>query len=718
MIPRGIEAWAVALAVGVWVGIGAPTPVAVTVSVVLVAGYAARRWRSLLLLLLGLLGGLLSGQVASSRAASTRAAEVPDGRVTITAVALTDPVGTFESSALVAPVALLRDSGWQGWRGPNLLVNGVPSEVMVGELVTVVGSIDQGLDTFRGRPIGGTMRTRSAIRISGASNPLLALGNMMRRHVLGSLDAAGRSPPGALLTGFLIGDVSRLPDRDEEALRSAGLSHFVAVSGSNVALFLAAWWIVTAPMSLGPRQRAAFGILGITVFAVITRWEPSVVRASVMAVLVLTGRWAGRPLTPWTALGGAVALSLLFTPDLAGSAGFGLSVAATGGIIAGSPVFVMRRPRAVWAVLGATVSAQAAVAPLLLIWFGSIPLLAPLTNLLAAPVVVASTAVGGIGAVLHIVPLVSLGSALASVVLLIARTAAELPQLDVVQAIALTVPTVVALRVAPLRPVMLGVVLVIVTISIGPVRPPEVPTVHFLDVSQGDATLFIGPRGEVILVDGGPDPGTLRSHLRRFGVRRIDLLIVTHRHADHTAGIVGLSQAVAVGVVWHPPQLGSDSPLDDLVAEFRAAPVLVLVPRPGEGVRVGAFDVTVLGPLRSYASPNDGSIVVEIRWGETSVLMSGDIEAYAQHDLGPLRRSVLKVPHQGSATSDLEWIAASAPAVAVISVGPNNFGHPSEAVIETLEASGSLVLRTDVSGTITIPFDRVLEVAMGLPSAP
>lgn len=709
-------------------------PVAVAASFVAVTGYAVRRRRSVLvqrrggslptdfrdaalILALGLLAGMVVGQAAHGRAAATRAAVVPEGRVTITAVALTDPAGDYEPSALVAPVALLNDSGWLEWRGPALLVNGVPGNVMAGELMLVDGSIEPGRDSFRGRPVGGVMQARSAERIAAASNPLLALGNTMRRHVLGSLDAAARSPSGALLAGFLIGDVSRLPDEDREALRSAGLSHFVAVSGSNVALFLGAWWIAGAPLGLGPRQRAAFGIFGIAVFAVITRWEPSVVRASVMAALVLVGRWSGRPVTPWTALGGAVALSLLAAPDLAGSAGFGLSVAATGGIIAGSPVWAMRRPRPLWAVLGATISAQAAVAPLLLVWFGSIPLLAPLTNLLAAPVVAASTAMGGIGAVLHIGPLVGLGTALASVVLIIARTAAELPQLDVLQTIGLTVPAVIAVRVAPLRPVMLGVVAVVVTVSIAPAKPPEVPTVHFLDVGQGDATLFVGPSGETILVDGGPDPGVLRAHLRSFGVRRIDLLIITHGHADHTAGIVGLSRVVSVGMVWHSPQLGDDSPLDDLLAEFRSVGVPVSAPRPGEAVRIGALDVTVLGPLRPYADPNDGSVVAEVRWGGISVLMSGEIDSFAQADLGPLRSDVLKVPHHGAATSDPAWLTGSAPAIAVISVGPNDFGHPSDVVIDTLEAVGARVMRTDRLGTITIPFDRVFELATGLPSA-
>jgi competence protein ComEC len=678
-------------------------------------GYFARRHPSLLLCSVGLLAGLLVGQAAEARAVATREAELPQGRVAMSAVVLTDPIDERGPSALMVPVRLLHQGEWVAWRGPVLLLHGAPDNVMAGEIVVVDGVIERGRDSFRGRAIAGTMQARIAYRVAPAPNPLLAVGNLMRRHLLGSLDSAARSAPGALLTGFLIGDVSRLPDADNEALRLAGLSHFVAVSGSNVALFLAAWWIAGAPLRMGQRQRAIFGLLGIIVFALITRWEPSVVRASVMAGLVLVGRSAGRPITPFTALGGAVALSLLAAPDLSGNAGFGLSVAATAGIIVGAPLWVGLRPRLLWAVLGATISAQAAVAPLLLIWFGAVPLLAPLANLLAAPLVAAATAVGGVGAVLHLQALVDLGTGLAMAVLVIARTAGDLPQLDAVHAALLAIPAVLAVWMGPLRPVLLAIVAIVVVSSIAPPRPPEVATAHFLDVGQGDATLFVGSSGETILVDGGPDPALLRAHLRAFGVRRIDLLIITHHHADHTTGLVGLLSTVAVGMVWYPPQLGLGSSLDELIDGFDASGVPASVPNPGSRVRLGEFRVVVLAPLRAYASPNDGSIVADVQWRGVSVMMAGDIETYAQNDLGPLRSDVLKVPHQGAATSDLEWLAASAPAVAVISVGRNDFGHPSDLVVDTLEAAGSIVLRTDSSGTVTLRLDRFI-LSTGLPS--
>jgi beta-lactamase superfamily II metal-dependent hydrolase len=161
-----------------------------------------------------------------------------------------------------------------------------------------------------------------------------------------------------------------------------------------------------------------------------------------------------------------------------------------------------------------------------------------------------------------------------------------------------------------LRPVLAAVAVIVVGLAVVPAGPPSGPVVSFLDVGQGDAALLRGPGGEVILIDGGPDPVLLRSHLRSAGVRRIDLLIVTHRHADHTTGLVGLH--VPVGRVWHPPQLGEGPPFDALIAEQVARGAVVGVPPVGTVAAIGAFTIEVLGPLRRYASPNDGSLVVSV----------------------------------------------------------------------------------------------------------
>jgi competence protein ComEC len=314
-------------------------------------------------------------------------------------------------------------------------------------------------------------------------------------------------------------------------------------------------------------------------------------------------------------------------------------------------------------------SAQVAVAPLLLLWFGSVPLMAPVTNLVAAPVVSASTAFGGIGAVFGIDWFVTVGTGLAAVVLAIARTAADLPQLGVAATGVLSIVGLIAIRARWIRPLVAFGVALAVVIAVAPPGRPAEATVHFLDVGQGDATLFTGPSGEAILIDGGPDPE------------------------------------------------GEGGPFDEVVAEVRASGSPVAIPEPGDEVVIGSLRVRVVAPQRRYANPNDGSVVVIVSEPSgATVVMSGDIEVPAQREVGLLLGDVMKVPHQGAATSDLEWLDRSAPRVAVISVGPNDYGHPSDEVIATLERAGAIVLRTDRDGTVSLPMAEAVRAATALAS--
>ena len=128
-------------------------------------------------------------------------------------------------------------------------------------------------------------------------------------------------------------------------------------------------------------------------------------------------------------------------------------------------------------------------------------------------------------------------------------------------------------------------------------------------------------------------------------------------------------------------------------------------PPVGEVYRLGAVTLSVNGPFRQYASSNDQSIVLTVSGPEKSMLLAGDIETYAQADLGHLRADVLKVPHHGAGTSDPDWLDGVGAEIAVISVGTNDFGHPVPWVITELEESGATVLRTDLEGDVVLPLD-------------
>ena len=652
------------------------------------------------------MAAVLSGWSTAGRVADTLHAEPPEGPVILAGRVADEPVAEGGNSRFVFSADFrLVSAEWKIAALPPLAVTGTrPARgLTAGDRVLVRGMLRAVPGRVRGDPVAGRIPDASLEFVSGSPNPLFKVGNALRSRVSRRLDERGESESTGLLRGFLIGDTSGIERRTAEDLRRAGLSHFVAVSGSNVALFLAGWWLVTAPIAARPRMRAAIGLVGLAIFVVVTRWEPSVVRAAVMAGLVLGGRVAGFPIDAWTALGVAVTGLVLFSGDLALNVGFQLSAVATAGVLLGAGAFAGKRPAWAWTALAATLSAQAAVTPLLLLHFGSVPLLSPIANMGAVPLVTASTVAGGLGVVLG--SGAAIGGALfaADGVLWVARLASGWPQLGPAGAAAAAVAAAL-FRLRVLRPMLSVAVLAALAPLVAPVALPRGPTVTFLDVGQGDAILLRDDLGTVVLVDGGRDPLLLADGLRRHGVARVDLLIATHGDADHSGGLAGLVDDAGVGRIWVPDQPDLGDVLPGIVDAAIGRGIPVDPQRSGAVVRMGRFSIHVLGPHRRFKSPNDGSIVLWVEAAGRTLLLPADIEAVAQRELPPLRPDVLLVPHHGSATSDLEWLGRTAGGVAVISVGQNTYGHPAPLVVTALHDAGARTFTTLQAGDVSVAF--------------
>jgi len=241
------------------------------------------------------------------------------------------------------------------------------------------------------------------------------------------------------------------------------------------------------------------------------------------------------------------------------------------------------------------------------------------------------------------------------------------------------------------------------------------PAYHALDVGQGDATFIELPDSTRLLIDAGVDGNVLREVREILGSDRyIDIGIITHLQKDHFYGFVPLLKQYRFGVIlWNGRVDAADKKdWDAIKSEAAAQHIPMLAVGRGDSIRSHSERTDILSPGPEYREsfePNDTSVVSHIRTTTWSALITGDIDAVLEHDLGRrfgpvLRSDILKVPHHGSAySSTSEFIEAVAPEVAIISVGLHNtYHHPSKDTMQRYLAEGAQVFRTDLDGMVTV----------------
>ena len=541
---------------------------------------------------------------------------------------------------------------------------------------------------------------------------------------------------GGLLVGFVTGDTRLLPPEDRAAMQATSLTHLTAVSGTNVAIVIGGVLGLAGLLRAPPALRRTAVAAVVPWFAFLTRFEPSVLRAGSMALLLLLAGVRGHVRDARYALAVAVLLLVLLDPRLAGSLGLLLSATATAGVLLVAPLvrdrLPARVPRRLATLVGVTIGAQVAVLPVLLATFGELALVSVPANLLAVPAAVVAATLSFVATALAVVhvELAAWGFALAGpgarMVLLVAEhlsgrgTAVDVTRpLTVVAAGAgllwLLAASGGAARRVGAAVTVLALLLAGLPAVTGGLRPAGL-TITAIDVGQGDAFLVESPAVRV-LVDAGED-GTAARWLRQHGRRHLDLVVVTHPHLDHVGGVPEVLRRIRVGAVWALP-LPTELPEAAEVWRVAAARgIPVRAPSQASTVQLADVTIEVLHPPpgRPYrfarSELNESSLVLRFHHAGSRLLTTGDIELQAQRDLlasdrQRLRAEVLAVPHHGAATTDPAFLAAVAPEVAIISAGEDNrHGHPHADTLTALDALGAQIRRTDREGTLTVRVPR------------
>jgi competence protein ComEC len=631
--------------------------------------------------------------------------------------------------------ATLRESIW-------LNADGASPHAVRGDAVSFEGVLrvpgDPGfVDALHHKGIVVEVQANRFDRLGPASNPFVRATQVFRAFVGRSIGRLFPPREAGLLMGLALGDASRLDPGLARDFQATGLGHLLVVSGENVAMVLAPMLALALALRLTRWPRFLLGFATVVFFVVLTGAEPSVMRAGIMATLTLVGVLLGRPRSTASILAVAVMGLLVLDPWLVWSIGFQLSVAATAGMVALASPLAERigrlLPKPVSLAAGTTLAAQLGVTPILLFHFHEVPGVTLFANLAAFPAVSPALLLGIAAASIGLVA-PALGRLVAGVAMIPLRylelIADRLAKAPVGHITSGGGPLVVVIGVAVVfalawwlrtgwRPPRAAVV---ITVAVFPLvvwstalgtGPPSGLTIRFIDVGQGDAALVTTPEGAHILVDGGPDPDQVATRLEALGVKRLDVVVATHPHADHIIGLPTVLARFPVGLVLEPGCPDTSSIQTDLDTAITGEHLTVRYPRLGDAFTVGGVRLDVMSPDRCWvdtnSDPNNDSLVILLTYREDSVLLGGEPEQPAQQQMldehEPLEAEVLKVPHHGAATSLPAFFQAVDAEVAVISVGPNTYGHPVPSTIQAIEATGAQVWRTDQHGDVVITFD-------------
>ena len=514
--------------------------------------------------------------------------------------------------------------------------------------------------------------------------------------------ASGGGDSGALIPGMVLGDTSLQSATFKNEMRRSGLTHLVAVSGANFAivstfiLYLMQFVFRKIPLRLG--ATAIF----LIAFIALVRPSPSVLRAAAMAAVLLIAQGTHRGRDSLPALGFAIAAVVVADSWQVRDPGFALSVLATAGLLIAAPRLVEKfssvMPKPLAIVIATPLAATLFCSPVIVAISGQLSLMSIVANVLAAPAVAPITIVGFVAALISpVLPSLShlLLWCVKPLAAFVAWIAAVISDYSVITFATgakgfFIIAGFLALGYFSNRKIVITGLLILIAISWLLRFPGGDWQIANCDVGQGDSMVVNLGGHRAIVIDTGPDPIAEDRCLHQLGVKKIELLILTHVHADHVGGLDGALRDRTVVAQW----------FGNVRAGTRAT---FTSDR-------GPVTVEVLWPQGQWADeqisdPNNSSIAVVLRTPDFSLFAGGDMEPLTQAQIAPLvgRVDIYKVCHHGSKFQDESFTRALSPTISIISVGAGNtYGHPAPETIQSLTRLGSRVLRTDLDGAIAI----------------
>ncbi len=544
--------------------------------------------------------------------------------------------------------------------------------------------------------------------------------------------------------GILLGDTSDIESEIKEDFRKCNLSHMLAVSGAHLSYLVLGINTVLSKKSFGIRRRKILSIIFILIFMVIVNMSPSVVRAGISTIIAIFATLIYRKQDTYTTISIALLLTLLNNPFAIFDVGLQLSYLATLSIIVFYSKFTQKQfnnkvKKYLYESAMLTFSANILILPITIYEFNTIPINSIMSNLLAGPLLGICIILGMFTVIISIIlfpvskliafPLQIILKILIKIIELISKIpfgnyTVKTPWFIVVFLTYVIIATLIYNKKKITKILTMITLIIFIAMQVFAfVNIEGKLKIYFIDVGQGDSMLVKTIKGKNILIDGGgsKDPDydigekILVPYLLDRRIKTLDYVIISHFDEDHATGVAQILGKIDVSSIILTRQLEENDIYRHILSIAKEKKIKLIYVKEGDVLKIGGIKISIIHPenkLMINNPMNNNSIVCKVEYNSFSMLLTGDIEMEAEELILRkninLKADVLKVAHHGSKTSTTgEFLKAINPKVALIGVGKNNnFGHPSNEVIQRLKENGTRIYRTDENGEISITVNK------------
>ena len=582
---------------------------------------------------------------------------------------------------------------------------------------------------------------------SDKSDPRILFLYNIRNRISEMINSSLPKEEAAFLNAVIVGDKHWLDEEEKDNYTKAGLAHLLSISGLHVAFVAYMLREFLKVFRINDKAKDIICSIFITYYVLMIGAPPPALRSLIMMFVLLWGKHLKREYDMVASASFAVIIMLVLNPLLIHNQGFIISFGCIYSIsLLYEPIYKILDklilPAFIRKALALSISIQIGIGPILIYYFNYLSLVNILVNIIAVPLAFLIIAAGFIGVMVGtIFPIlgvyvfsidyyfIHLLSKTVEIAVSLPFSGIFVPSLSLFfyllyYGIVITIffkDKYIGIYTRKKYSILIFLSVIIFVYFAKYVLNDSISIV-FLDVGQGDSSLITTTKGKRILIDGGGSPSkgeyyydvgakTTVPALLKLGVWKIDTIIASHIHEDHLEGLIKVAESFKVGKVILPKTPFSSETSKRLIDLCEEKGIKIYYAKEGDRLLLDKDtkfdflfprDILLKG---TKSDENNNSIVGELAYKKFSVLFTGDIEKEAESLLlgKSIDVDVIKIPHHGSKTSSsLDFINEVSPDISIISVGKNNFGHPSLEVLKRIEDSSKLVFRTDQWGAIAI----------------